>query len=100
MAKGRLIPGPPIPAQPDRLVWVALLQQPGEDGLSFMQKLEDMDHETRCLMSGDLMAESRRVWAVQSGSEMVEGLQLMRIFQTSDAQFQKTMRDVDGVSVN
>lgn len=100
MAKGRLVPGPRIPEQPERLVWVALMQQPGEDGLSFMQKLEDMDHETRCLVSGDLMAEARRVWAVQAGGETVEGLQLMRIFQTTDGQFQKMMRDVDGSQLN
>lgn len=100
MAKGRLIPGQVIPLQPERLVWVALMQQSGEGGLSFMQKLEDMDHETRCLLSGDLMAETRRVWAVQAGGEVVDGLQLMRIFQTTDGQFQKMMRDVDGVSVN
>lgn len=101
MSKGRVLPGVTIAEQPDRLVWVAMFQQFGaEDPVTMIQKLEDMDHETRCLIAGDLTAEKRREWMVQQGQDVIPGLQLVRIFQTTDGTFQKTLREVSGESLN
>jgi hypothetical protein len=96
VSRGSLIPGPRYAEQPERLVWVAFLQQPGKDGMAFMQKLEDMDHETRSLISGDLLTEHRRVWGVRVGDQFYDGLQLLRVFQTTDGQFQQTLRELAG----